>query len=67
MVNYDLEYKLKKFRQEQNELFDENFKRLSGVALSERQAELMLELINEMEKEIELLEIALDAWENGSV
>ena len=67
MNNFDLEYKLKEFRQEQKELFDENCKRYTGVGLANRQAELMLELINEMEKEIESLEVGLDAWENGSL
>jgi hypothetical protein len=67
MNNYDLEFNLSGFRQEQKELFDENGKRYGGVGMSNRQAEFMLQLINEMEKEIESLEIALDAFNNGTL
>lgn len=66
MNNFDLEFKLNEFHKEKKELFDENGKRYGGVDLSNRQAELMLSLINEMEKEIESLEMGLDAYENGS-
>ncbi len=52
MKNFDLEYDLNKFRDEQKELFDEKGKRYTGVSLSNRQAEMMLDLINAMEKEI---------------
>ena len=49
-MTFDLEYKLEEFRKEQKELFDETGKRYTGVRLSARQAELMLSLINELEK-----------------
>lgn len=53
MKNFDLEYKLEQFRKEHlTDLFDENGKRYTGVGLSNSQAEIMLELINELEKEV---------------
>jgi len=56
MNNFNLEYKLKQFRGEQHELFDAEGKRYTGTYLSHRTAELMLDIINDMEHEIELLE-----------
>ena len=56
MNNFNLEYKLKEFRKERKELFDEEGKRYTGVGMSNRQANLMLEIINEMEQEIDSLE-----------
>lgn len=53
MIPFELEYKLNEFREEQKELFDENGKRYTGVLLSDRNAELMLELINELESVIQ--------------
>lgn len=61
MNNFNLEYKLKEFRKEQKELFDENNKRYTGVILSNRQAKFMLEIINELEQEIDSLETLLYA------
>jgi hypothetical protein len=48
-MDFELEYKLQQFKDEQSELFDENGKRYTGVKLSNRTAELMLELINDFE------------------
>ena len=56
MNNFNLEYKLKQFREEQHELFDAEGKRYTGTYLSHMTAELMLDIINDMEHEIELLE-----------
>jgi hypothetical protein len=51
-MEFDLEYKLENFRKEQHELFDENGNRYTGVPLSNRTAEMMLELINDLEKSL---------------
>ena len=45
-MEYDLEYKLQQFREEQPELFDAKGKRYTGTELSNRTAEMMFELIN---------------------
>ena len=55
-MNFDIEWNLQEFREEQKELFDENGKRYTGVSLSDRTAEIMLKLIDDMENEIERLE-----------
>jgi len=47
-MEFDLDYKLQQFREEQPELFDKNGKRYTGTPLSNRTAEMMLELINEL-------------------
>lgn len=53
MENFDLEYKLEQFRREHlTDLFDRKGKRYNGVSLSNSQAEIMLELINELEAEL---------------
>lgn len=53
MKNFNLEFKLEQFRKEHLcDLFDENGKRYAGTLLSNSQAEMMLELINELENEI---------------
>jgi len=53
MKNFDLDYKLEQFREKHlADLFDETGKRYTGVLLSNSQAEIMLELINELEKEV---------------
>lgn len=51
-MNFNLEFELEEFRVEQKELFDEENKRYTGVSISHRQAEKMLQLINMMEAEI---------------
>ena len=48
-MEFDLEYKLQLFREEQPELFNAKGKRYTGTALSNRTAEIMFELINELE------------------
>lgn len=54
MKNFDLEYKLEQFRKEHlTDLFDENGKKYTGVGISNSECETMLELINELEKEVE--------------
>jgi hypothetical protein len=53
MKNFDLEYKLEQFRKEHlTDLFDENAKKYTGVGISNSECETMLELINELEKEV---------------
>lgn len=57
MKNFDLEYKLEQFRKEHlTDLFDENGKKYTGVGISNSECETMLELINELEKEVEKFE-----------
>jgi hypothetical protein len=48
-MEFDLEYSIKEFREEQKELFDEDGYRYRGVCMSDRQAEQMLTLINNLE------------------
>jgi hypothetical protein len=48
-MDFDLEYKLQLFREEQPELFDAKGKRYTGTRLSNETAEMMFELINELE------------------
>lgn len=48
-INYDIEWNLQEFREEQKELFDENGKRYTGVLLSNDTAKAMLKLINDIE------------------
>jgi hypothetical protein len=55
-MNFDIEWNLQEFREEQSQLFDENGKRYTGVALSNDTAEAMLKIINDMESEIKQLE-----------
>jgi hypothetical protein len=53
MKNFDLDYKLEQFRKEHlTDLFDENGKKYTGVGISNSETETMLELINELEKEV---------------
>ena len=53
MKNFDLEYKLEQFRKEHlTDLFDKNGKKYTGVGISNSECEIMLELINELEKEV---------------
>jgi hypothetical protein len=47
-MNYNTEFKLQEFREEQSQLFDENGKRYSNTPISERTAELMLQIIDEL-------------------
>lgn len=51
-MRFDTEYKLQEFREEQPELFDAKGKRYTGTELSNRTAEMMLEIINLLEEEI---------------
>lgn len=55
-MNFDIEWNLQEFREEQKELFDDEGKRYTGVALSNDTAEAMLKIINDMENEIKILE-----------
>lgn len=55
-MNFDTEWNLQEFREEQKELFDNNGKRYKGVSLSNETAEAMLKIINDMEMEIKTLE-----------
>lgn len=48
-MEFDIEWNLQEFRNEQHELFDENGKRYTGVSLSNDTAEAMLKLINDLE------------------
>ena len=58
MKNFDLNYKLDQFRKERlSDLFDENGKKYTGVGISNYECEMMLELINELEKEVLKLEL----------
>jgi len=52
MHDYDLEYELQQFREEQKGLFDEDGKRYGGVNISNREAERMLALINMLEMRV---------------
>ncbi len=56
-MNNKLQTDLENFREEEKELFDKNGKRYTGVNLSIRQAEMMLKLINDFEKEVIRLEV----------
>lgn len=47
-MNYNTEFKLQEFREEQSQLFDENGKRYSNTPISDRTAELMLQIIDEL-------------------
>lgn len=51
-MKFDIEYELQEFRQEREELFDENGKRYGGVTLSHRNAETMLRIIDMMAAEL---------------
>jgi hypothetical protein len=55
-MNFDIEWNLQEFREEQKELFDNENKRMTGVSLDNRTAEIMLKLIDDMESEIKRLE-----------
>ena len=47
-MNYNTEFKLQEFRKEQSQLFDKNGKRYSDTPISDRTAELMLQIIDEL-------------------
>lgn len=49
-MDYEIEYKLELFREEQPSLFDENGERYTATPICKETAEMMLQLINEMEK-----------------
>jgi len=55
-MNFDIEWNLQEFREEQSQLFDEDGKRYTGVSLSNNTAEAMLKIIDDMESEIKQLE-----------
>ena len=57
-MDYDLECYLKDFREEEKELFDDDGYRFTGTGMSDRQAEMMLRLIN-------LFEVALKKAETS--
>ena len=48
-MEFDLEYKLQQFREAQSGYYDGNGKRYSSTPISTENAELMLEIINELE------------------
>jgi hypothetical protein len=48
-MNFEIEYKLELFREEQPSLFDEDNKRYTSTPIGKATAEIMLQLINEME------------------
>ena len=48
-MEFDLEYKLQQFRDEQPELFDKNGERYTATPISKNNGEMMLQLINELE------------------
>ena len=48
-MEFDLEYKLQQFREEQPELFDKNGERYTATPISKSNGEMMLQLINELE------------------
>ena len=48
-MEFDLEYKLQLFREEQPELFDENNERYTATPIGKHNGEIMLQLINELE------------------
>jgi DNA-binding PadR family transcriptional regulator len=51
-MNFDTEYKLMLFREEQADLFDKNNKRYTATPIGKETAEMMLQLIDGMELEI---------------
>lgn len=48
-MDFELEYKLKLFRENQPELFDENNERYTSTPIGKETSEMMLQLINEFE------------------
>jgi len=48
-MDFELEYKLKQFREEQPDLFDENNERYAATPIGRETGEMMLQLINEFE------------------
>lgn len=48
-MEFDLEYKLQQFREAQSGYYDKNGKRYSSTPINTGNAELMLEIINELE------------------
>jgi len=55
-MEFDLEYKLQQFRDEQPELFDEKGERYIATPISKSNGEMMLQLINELESALEKAE-----------
>ena len=53
-MKYEIEYKLQLFREAQSGYFDENGKRYKATPISSDNAELMLQLINELESELKI-------------
>lgn len=49
-MDFEIEYKLGLFRDEQPSLFDENNERYTATPIGKKTAEMMLQLIDEMEK-----------------
>ena len=48
-MEFELEYKLKLFREEQPDLFDKNNERYTATPIGKETGEMMLQLINELE------------------
>lgn len=63
-MDFDLEYKLKNFRQEAKSLFDEHGERFSATPISDSTAKIMLQLINEMDEVIARLEDSVEDTKN---
>lgn len=63
-MEFDLEYKIKLFREEQPSLYDEFNKRYSATPIGKETAETMLEIINELE--IALLKSEQESKEKSS-
>jgi hypothetical protein len=58
-MNFDLEYKLQQFREAQSGYYDENGKRYSSTPINTGNAELMLDIINELESALVNVETEL--------
>lgn len=57
-MDWDTEYKLKMFREEQDGLFDSNGERYTSTPIGKETSEMMLQLINELESALVRIETA---------
>jgi len=55
-MDFEIEYKLQLFREEESEMFDKDGKVYSGIRISSRQIEMMRDLINYLDQEIKAIE-----------
>jgi len=60
-MEFDLEYKLQQFRKAQSGYYDESGKRYSNTPISNENAELMLDIINELESALAKAETSENA------